>query len=857
MIDPKDTTAAPWPAEVLAHLAWLQRLCRALVAAPEEADDIAQETVRRALDRPGPVRDVRRYLAGVARNVRREGRRTAARDRDLRRSVEERTESPEDHRHEHLELLRLVLAEVDRLPDAQRRAVYAVYVEGLGPSAVAARDGGAASSVRSNVARGLERIRERLDRAHGSRAAWTAALGPWAVRAEGAAASATAPSHAASPVLPEAAAAGLLGSLSIAMLVKLLAGAAALAALVFFLDPLGAREDRAQRVDDLGAVAKTDGPGRSPAVGAPLELEQPEAFEPARSAASGAHAPAPRSAVADVPGHVPEARFVDAETGEPVPGMALRIETLLRIRPAQDGLAPTPLDGLKSGADGHVAFDAIRLDAGQHSAQYSDDWGMSPAARMWWPRAITVPGPNEIEVTVGPTFTVAPNALERARGAEFDVTVRGPGVGVARRPQARLLEAAGRSGRFRFTEPFGRPRHAGPWTLEFRSFDGLWAAEHVVDRRVGVEPNPLDVAFERCGTILFTLDAENGARAPLVTVQVTGPDGAALRSVQLRRPGWADGLSNGTSADAQRPRAEALSHLAPGTYRWSCELDGARTGGEVEVEPGETSRVLIEIDGGQAPERFVPVVVETSGAPDLTNWHAQFYSASGGLETIGGQLERDPESPGDWRIPVDALPAGSWNCVMLAGDGYRVEPRSVSVPLKGPIPALRILALEQVTVSLSVDVAAEFASSVVVYHADGVIHSGVARGDDGRYSCQVPADHPTAFYVSLTGHSLGKAVVDPGRTPSELTVRLEEGTRTRALVLDAEQFGPRAGVEVTANGRSIGRTDEWGEIWFEPEGGVVESVALAPDELERFRLIASPRDGMSTEHGYSLVVAAK
>ncbi|MEL6712748.1 MAG: RNA polymerase sigma factor, partial [Planctomycetota bacterium] len=326
MIDPKDTTAAPWPAEVLAHLAWLQRLCRALVAAPEEADDIAQETVRRALDRPGPVRDVRRYLAGVARNVRREGRRAAARDRDLRSSAEARTESPEDHRHEHLELLRLVLAEVDRLPAAQRRAVYAVYVEGLGPAAVAARDGGAASAVRSNVTRGLARIRERLDRSRGSRAAWTAALGPWAVRAEGAAASAAAPSHAASPVLPEAAAAGLLGSLSIAMLVKLLAGAAALAALAFLLDPLGAREDRAQRVEDPGAPAEPDGSGRSLAVGASPELERPEATGPARSSAPGARTPAAPSAIAEQQGHVPEVRFVDAETGEPVPGMALRIE---------------------------------------------------------------------------------------------------------------------------------------------------------------------------------------------------------------------------------------------------------------------------------------------------------------------------------------------------------------------------------------------------------------------------------------------------------------------------------------------------------------------------------------------------
>src|SRR5262245_26772274 len=98
--DPLSTSA------LLAESAWLHRLALRLVMEPCGADDAAQETLVRALERPPDTRvPLRAWLAAVLRNVVRQGRRRDGRraTRELARPVELEDE-PADELAARLEL---------------------------------------------------------------------------------------------------------------------------------------------------------------------------------------------------------------------------------------------------------------------------------------------------------------------------------------------------------------------------------------------------------------------------------------------------------------------------------------------------------------------------------------------------------------------------------------------------------------------------------------------------------------------------------------------------------------------------------------------------------------------------------
>jgi len=79
-----------------------------------------------------------------------------------------------------IELQRHVFECVERLREPYQSTIYLRYYRGLLPAAIAARERVPVKTVKTRLSRGLELLREALDRRHGGREAWMAVLLPLA-----------------------------------------------------------------------------------------------------------------------------------------------------------------------------------------------------------------------------------------------------------------------------------------------------------------------------------------------------------------------------------------------------------------------------------------------------------------------------------------------------------------------------------------------------------------------------------------------------------------------------------------------------------------------------------------------------
>lgn len=153
------------PEDLLEHVEWLVKLAGKLVVDKHAAEDLAQETMVRALrTRPRSDRALRPWLSTVLRNL----TRTRARD-DGRRSVREQANSRSEYSTDiseqvssTTETLGFLMSELHRLDDSFRTVVSLRYMRGLDSNQIAKQLGIPSGTVRWRLKRGLELLRERL-----------------------------------------------------------------------------------------------------------------------------------------------------------------------------------------------------------------------------------------------------------------------------------------------------------------------------------------------------------------------------------------------------------------------------------------------------------------------------------------------------------------------------------------------------------------------------------------------------------------------------------------------------------------------------------------------------------------------
>lgn len=159
---------------LLAETGWVHDLARRLVAGGDRADDVAQETLVRALRRPlGPIDNLRGWLAAVAQSVARRFHRDDQRRARAFAQLPERGPAESAAAvFERTQRQRDVMTAVLALAEPYRSAVLLRFQAGLGYAAIAAQLGVPIETVRTRIKRGLQQLRERLDAQHGSTAAW-------------------------------------------------------------------------------------------------------------------------------------------------------------------------------------------------------------------------------------------------------------------------------------------------------------------------------------------------------------------------------------------------------------------------------------------------------------------------------------------------------------------------------------------------------------------------------------------------------------------------------------------------------------------------------------------------------------
>lgn len=133
---------------------------------PREVDDLVQEVFLAALRQLHALRDVSRFgawLSTIARNrandhYRKSGPEAAVTEEVIENQVESRGN---DHTAE--QQAATILAAIRTLPDAYREPLILRLVEGMTGPEIAARTGLTHGSVRVNLCRGMQLLREKLE----------------------------------------------------------------------------------------------------------------------------------------------------------------------------------------------------------------------------------------------------------------------------------------------------------------------------------------------------------------------------------------------------------------------------------------------------------------------------------------------------------------------------------------------------------------------------------------------------------------------------------------------------------------------------------------------------------------------
>jgi len=174
----------PTNEQLMAEMAWVRRLARALVRDDAAAEDIAQDTwIVAAEQQPETDRSLRPWLARVVGNLVHTRRRSQARRHAREIAVEDaRSVLTPAELVERVELQRVVSEEVLALAEPYRSTVLLHFFEGISSADLAQRLGIPAGTVRRRLKVGLDQLREALRRrSDPPERGWLAALAPIAI----------------------------------------------------------------------------------------------------------------------------------------------------------------------------------------------------------------------------------------------------------------------------------------------------------------------------------------------------------------------------------------------------------------------------------------------------------------------------------------------------------------------------------------------------------------------------------------------------------------------------------------------------------------------------------------------------
>ena len=164
---------------LLEHQQFVSSLARSLLRDEHAAQDVAQETLLTLLTRPPrAIESMRGWLAQVTRNRARSlARQDSRRIRREKAAARPEADEYEAKMHERLALQHQVVEALLGLSEPYKTVVVLAYYEGLSPTEIAKRRNIPAGTVRAQLSRALQMMREKLDaECAGGRSAWSVGL---------------------------------------------------------------------------------------------------------------------------------------------------------------------------------------------------------------------------------------------------------------------------------------------------------------------------------------------------------------------------------------------------------------------------------------------------------------------------------------------------------------------------------------------------------------------------------------------------------------------------------------------------------------------------------------------------------
>ncbi len=741
------------------HRSWLKQLAAALVVDAASADDLAQQTLLAALERPpADATQPRAWLATVARNLaRRFGtseRRRAARERIA--AVPERVPAT-DEIVARAALQVEVATAVLQLDEPYRSPLLLRYFDGLPPRAIAQRLAIPVATVHTRLARAVEKLRERIltsrgaersepelrDRAHERLLGLAGLLEGATRRAVRGAVAAKAPAAGAAVSGGGAIALAFWGVVGMSTKVKLAAALLAVAVGTYAVVELAGGSGRPPKPLAVGATPRgaelADGV-EAAAPPLPTPVEAVRAVEPERVAPQPADelaAPAARCAIAGI---------VRTPRGEPAVGALVVVEDA-RVTPRcgslgdlcgsaafllqSDGTEPEPEGGawlLRSitGADGRFRFADVASGGSCNVAAIARDEGVALAAGLALGGAGSA---TEIELQLQ-AGVVLHGEVTDAQG----VALAGTRVVVMRYQQTKdgttsssLLDVAcDEAGRYRtIALPFDGFR------LSTRAKGCFRAGQTVVDLAPSERERRVDFRLERAPTWRGRIVTGDGAPARLAE-QSARFEVIASTSDPATEFAPPDQLGDEGTIE-QRDDRYCITPDVPGRKFVSIWGDGLLLGAAPVSESEAGPDVVVDLAKLPPPKRFRGLVVEVvdaaSGAP-VRAWKVGLTGDPLTLEEPERQHEERDVADASGRATFEALQAGSYD-VTIRAEGYAPLFANVRVvPAEGDgerdrEPAVARLSLRRATASVAGRVVDEdgrpaVGSEVVLLGPDGL-----------------------------------------------------------------------------------------------------------------------------------------
>jgi len=391
-------------------------------------------------------------------------------------------------------------------------------------------------------------------------------------------------------------------------------------------------------------------------------------------------------------------------------------------------------------------------------------------------------------------------------------------------PEALLREGEPLWARFR--EPIFSPVETdanGFFPLRVRSRDGLWAGEALVDSVVGVYPELVPVTLSPRGAIEGTVVDGDRHPVPTAWIRVEPVSGAP------RPPEEAGADRDGRFAFRWLPAGEYEVSVETDRYRpWSQRVTVA--GGSVvpldvnlvaDLPLGSISGELRSRSGTQR-RLWTGLLLQSLANPTFTS------------ERMAKYRERDGELVAPFAF--EDLPVGEYELQLVLMDNQPWDARTkvLTAPAEGvvftcldDVPTYELVVR---CVDAETGEPLEGAQSRVRVTGPGQGYwlredmDSVMRQTQGlreqRYGL-VPEDARLEWIVGAPGHGLARGDESAMRIESGVGVvetRLTPGFGQFFLVTTHDRgLRPIAGVELLADGASIGRTDERGVVFLEGE----------------------------------------